>query len=120
MLKDKVIIVTGAGSGIGLATAVILAQAGARVVVSGLTAADLEEAVKKIRDAGGEAVAIAADVSKEADVIAMVDGALSTFGRVDRAFNNAGIVCTTNSSMVSMPTSGIACSTSTPKASFCA
>ena len=91
MLKDKVIIVTGAGSGIGLATAVILAQAGARVVVSGLTAADLEEAVKKIRDAGGEAVAIAADVSKEADVIAMVDGALSTFGRLDGAFNNAGI-----------------------------
>ena len=91
MLKDKVIIVTGAGSGIGLATAVILAQAGARVVVSGHRAADLEEPVKRVRDTGGQAVAVTADMSKEADVMAMVDCALSSFGRLDGAFNNAGI-----------------------------
>ena len=91
MLKDKVIIVTGAGSGIGLATVVILAQAGAKVVVSGLRDAELEEPVKTVRDAGNQAAAIAADVSKEADVMAMVDGALSSFGRLDGAFNNAGI-----------------------------
>ena len=91
MLKDKVIIVTGAGSGIGRATAVILAQAGAKVVVSGLSGASLEETVKTIHDAGGEAAAAAADVSKEADVIGLVDGALSTFGRLDGAFNNAGV-----------------------------
>ena len=91
MLKDKVIIVTGAGSGIGLATAAILAQAGARIVVSGRSETDLEHSVKTVRDAGGQAVAVTADVSKEADVMAMVDCALSSFGRLDGAFNNAGV-----------------------------
>ena len=91
MLKDKVIIVTGAGSGIGLATAVILAQAGAKVVVSGRSEADLEQPVKTIREAGGQAVAVTADVSKEADVAAMVECAVSSFGRLDGAFNNAGV-----------------------------
>ena len=91
MLKDKVVIVTGAGSGIGLATAVILAQAGAKVVVSGRSAADLEQPIKTVRAAGGQAVAVAADVSKEADVAAMVECAVSSFGRLDGAFNNAGV-----------------------------
>ena len=91
MLKDKVIIVTGAGSGIGLATAVILAQAGAKVVVSGRSEADLEQPVKTIREAGGQAVAVTADVSKEADIAAMVECAVSSFGRLDGAFNNAGV-----------------------------
>ena len=91
MLKDKVIIVTGAGSGIGLATAVILAQAGAKVVVSGRHGSDLDGAVGKVREAGGKAVAVIADVAQEADVIAMVDRTLSEFGRLDGAFNNAGI-----------------------------
>ena len=91
MLKDKIIIVTGAGSGIGLATAVILAQAGAKVVVSERSEVDLEQPVKTIRDAGGQAVAVTADVSKEAEVAAMVERALSSFGRLDGAFNNAGV-----------------------------
>ena len=91
MLKDKVIIVTGAGSGIGLETAVILAQAGAKVVVSGRHGSDLDGAVGKVREAGGKAVAVIADVAQEADVIAMVDRTLSEFGRLDGAFNNAGI-----------------------------
>ena len=91
MLEDKVIIVTGAGSGIGLATAVILAQAGAKVVVSGRHGSDLDGAVGKVREAGGKAVAVIADVAQEADVIAMVDRTLSEFGRLDGAFNNAGI-----------------------------
>ncbi len=64
MLKDKVIIVTGAGSGIGLATAQLLAQAGAKVVVSGRENDRLSDAVDDIRQGGGAAIAVAADVFK--------------------------------------------------------
>jgi NAD(P)-dependent dehydrogenase (short-subunit alcohol dehydrogenase family) len=91
LLKDKVIIVTGAGSGIGLATAVILAQAGAKVAVSGHDAAGLDDVQKRVADMGGTAVAITADVSKEADVAALVERTVSEFGRLDGAFNNAGV-----------------------------
>ena len=91
MLKDKVVIVTGAGSGIGLATALILAEAGAKLVISGRGGPEIEDAARKVRDAGGAAVAVPADVSKEPDVAAMVDRAVSEFGRLDGAFNNAGI-----------------------------
>ena len=91
LLKDKVIIVTGAGSGIGLAAAVILAQAGAKLAVSGRGAAGLDRVQQEIADAGGTAVAVTADVSKEADVIALVERTLSEFGRLDGAFNNAGV-----------------------------
>ena len=91
MLKDKVIIVTGAGSGIGLGTAKLLAEAGAKVVVSGRGEDRLATVVNEIRQGGGSAVAVAADVSKEAEVAAMVDRAVSEFGRLDGAFNNAGI-----------------------------
>ncbi len=67
MVKDKVIIVTGAGSGIGLAAAQLLAQAGAKVVVSGRENDRLSTAVDEIRKGGGTAIAVAADVSKEAE-----------------------------------------------------
>ena len=77
MLKDKVIIVTGAGSGIGLATAQLLAQAGAKVVVSGRENDRLSDAVDDIRQGGGAAIAVAADVSKEAEVAALVERAVS-------------------------------------------
>lgn len=90
-LKDKVVIVTGAGSGIGLATSLILAEAGAKVLVSGRKGAEVEDVANKIAGAGGIASAIEADVSKEADVAAMVDCAVADFGRLDGAFNNAGI-----------------------------
>lgn len=82
---------TGAGSGIGLATAVILAQAGAKVAVSGRSVTDLNDVQKRIADIGGTTVAVAADVSKETDVIAMVERTVSKFGRLDGAFNNAGV-----------------------------
>ena len=91
MLSDKVVIITGAGSGIGLATAVILGKAGARLVLAGHSEADVEAAAGQVRDAGGVAVAVVADVSKEADVAAMVEHAVSEFGRLDGAFNNAGV-----------------------------
>ena len=91
MVKDKVIIVTGAGSGIGLAAAQLLAQAGAKVVVSGRENDGLSNAVDEIRQGGGTAIAVAADVSKEAEVAALVDRAVSEFGSLDGAFNNAGV-----------------------------
>ena len=91
LLKDKVIIVTGAGSGIGLATAVILARAGARVALCGREIATLDDAQRKIAAAGGTAVALKADVGEETEVIAMVERTVSAFGRVDGAFNNAGV-----------------------------
>lgn len=91
MLKDKVIIVTGAGSGIGLATAVILARAGAKLALAGRDEAKLEQAAGEIREVGGTAVTVVVDVSKEADVVAMVERTVSEFGHLDGAFNNAGV-----------------------------
>ncbi|WP_428483852.1 SDR family NAD(P)-dependent oxidoreductase [Rhodopila sp.] len=91
LLKDKVIVVTGADSGIGRATSRILAHVGARLIVTGRDAPRIEQAATEIRGAGGVATALQADVTKEADVIAMVDRALSEHGRLDGAFNNAGV-----------------------------
>jgi len=87
----KVALVTGAGSGIGRVTARAFAEAGARVVVADLSVAGGEATVAEIRQAGGEAVFIAADVADEASVKALVEGAVERYGRLDCAFNNAGI-----------------------------
>jgi NAD(P)-dependent dehydrogenase (short-subunit alcohol dehydrogenase family) len=85
-LKDRVTVVTGGGSGIGLATARRFAAEGARVVVVDLNAEAGEAAAKEV---GGESVAC--DVSDEAQVRALFDGVAERHGRVDVAFNNAGI-----------------------------
>lgn len=69
----------------------ILAEAGAKVAVSGRSATDLDDVQKRIADIGGTAMAVAADVSKETEVIAMVERTVSKFGRLDGAFNNAGV-----------------------------
>jgi NAD(P)-dependent dehydrogenase (short-subunit alcohol dehydrogenase family) len=92
MLKDKVALVTGGTSGIGRATAIAYAQQQAKVVVVGRRMDEGEETVRLIKEAGGEAIFVQADVTKEADVEAMVDKAVSVFGRLDIAFNNAGTV----------------------------
>jgi NAD(P)-dependent dehydrogenase (short-subunit alcohol dehydrogenase family) len=91
MLKDKVALVTGGTSGIGRATAIAYAQQQAKVVVVGRRIDEGEETVRLIREAGGEAIFVQADVTKEADVKAMVDKAVDVFGRLDIAFNNAGM-----------------------------
>ncbi|KAM3096559.1 SDR family oxidoreductase [Phormidesmis sp. 146-12] len=91
MLKDKVALVTGGTSGIGRATAIAYAQQQAKVVV-GRRMDEGEETVRLIQEAGGEAIFVQADVTKEADVQAMVDKAVGVFGRLDIAFNNAGTV----------------------------
>ena len=90
-LKDKVGIVTGGGTGIGRATALAMARAGAVVVIGNRDAAKGEEVVALIRQAGDRAVFQKTDVSKPADVKGLVDKAVAEFGRLDVAFNNAEI-----------------------------
>jgi NAD(P)-dependent dehydrogenase (short-subunit alcohol dehydrogenase family) len=90
MLTDKVILVTGASSGIGRAAAIALAGEGAKVIASGRREAKGRELVAHIREQGGEASWVTADVQVERDVEALVRSALSTHGRLDGAFNNAG------------------------------
>ncbi|CAG2156332.1 SDR family oxidoreductase [Cupriavidus numazuensis] len=89
-LSDKVAIVTGASAGIGRATALLFAQEGAKVVVGARRNAELEELVAQIRQAGGDAVALAGDVRDERYARALVELAVERYGRLDIAFNNAG------------------------------
>jgi len=89
-LNGKVALVTGAAQGIGAETARAFARSGARVVVADIHLEGCERTAKEIRDAGGEAIAIQVDVSKEAEVAAMVRKVVDTYGRLDCAFNNAG------------------------------
>ena len=90
-LAGRVALVTGGGSGIGRAAAQAYARDGAKVVVAGRRMAELEETVSLILVEGGDAHAVAADVSASADVEALVAATLARFGRLDAAFNNAGI-----------------------------
>jgi len=91
MLEGKVALITGGGRGIGRQTAVLFAREGARVVVADLSADGVKETAASINKAGGEATGVVADVSKSADVSAMMTATLAAFGRLDCAFNNAGI-----------------------------
>jgi len=90
-LARKVALVTGGSSGIGRATAQIFAREGARVVVADVVVDGGEETVRLIKAAGGEAIFVKTDVANPADAEAMVKKAVETYGRLDCAFNNAGI-----------------------------
>ena len=89
-LKDRVGIVTGGGTGIGRATALAMARAGAAVVIGNRDAAKGEEVARLIRQSGGKAILQKTDVSKPADVKGLVERAVGEFGRLDIAVNNAG------------------------------
>jgi len=91
MLEGKVALITGGGRGIGRQAAVLFAREGARVVVADLSADGVKETAELIINAGGEATGVVADVSKPADVSAMITATLTAFGRLDCAVNNAGI-----------------------------
>jgi NAD(P)-dependent dehydrogenase (short-subunit alcohol dehydrogenase family) len=91
ILQNKVALVTGGTSGIGEATALALAKAGVKVVVTGRRENEGRAVVNAIENNGGKALFVKADVSREADVKALVDKTMATFGRLDFSFNNAGI-----------------------------
>ena len=89
--RGKVALVTGAGGGIGLATARAFAQAGASVILADTNEALIAQATERLRSAGHEATAIPCDVTDIAQVEAMIASTVSTYGRLDAAFNNAGV-----------------------------
>lgn len=90
-LGNKVVLITGAGSGIGKSTALLFAQEGARVVVNDVSADRGAQTAKEINEHGGESVFVQADVTKADEVQALVEAAITKYGQIDVLFNNAGI-----------------------------
>jgi NAD(P)-dependent dehydrogenase (short-subunit alcohol dehydrogenase family) len=89
--EENVALVTGAASGMGLATAEAFAEAGATVALVDLNEAAVREVAERLTAAGHQAIAIACDVTDEAQVKKMVEQTVAAFGRLDAAFNNAGV-----------------------------
>jgi NAD(P)-dependent dehydrogenase (short-subunit alcohol dehydrogenase family) len=89
--KNKVVLVTGGTSGIGKSAALAYARAGASVVLAGRRIEEGQAVAKEITTAGGRATFVRTDVTREADVRALVDKTVQTYGRLDVAFNNAGL-----------------------------
>jgi len=91
-ITDKVVVITGASSGIGESTAKLLAEQGAKVVLGARRLDRIDAVVKEISAAGGKAIGFATDVTKRAEVEALIQRAVDNFGRVDVIVNNAGIM----------------------------
>jgi NADP-dependent 3-hydroxy acid dehydrogenase YdfG len=91
-IADKVVVITGASSGIGESTAKLLARHGANVVLGARRKDRLDAAVKEISAAGGKAISVGVDVTKRAEVEGLIKAAVDGFGRVDVIVNNAGIM----------------------------
>lgn len=90
-IADQAVVITGASSGIGRCTALHMADAGARVVLTARRADALAELVREIETRGGEALAVAGDVTREEDLRAVADAAMRRYGRIDTWVNNAGV-----------------------------
>src|SRR5436190_23375911 len=89
--ENKVALVTGAGSGMGLATAKAFAEAGAAVVLADIDEHAVRSAAEELVCAGHKAMAVRCNVADEAEVAAMIEQTVSSFGRLDAAYNNAGV-----------------------------
>ena len=96
-LHDRVALVTGGGSGLGQESAMVFARQGARLVIADMNTVGGEETAHAVESAGGEATAVRADVTKQADVEALLAATLDRYGRLDCAFNSAGVGGTGNS-----------------------
>jgi meso-butanediol dehydrogenase/(S,S)-butanediol dehydrogenase/diacetyl reductase len=96
LLKDKVALITGAGSGIGRASAIRFAQEGAKVMVADVRAESAQDTANAIEKAGGTAKSVAVDVRVAAQVEKMVEETVRAFGRLDVLFNNAGVYVSKN------------------------
>jgi len=105
ILKDRVAIITAAGSGIGRAGAEIMGREGAIIIATDLRPERAEETAKRIRDAGGRAEGRALDVTKDADIERLIDYAASAHGRIDVLHNHAGIQV--EGSLEQVPVSGL-------------
>ena len=91
LLEGKSALITGAGGGIGRATALAFAREGARVAVADVAVEAARETVAQVNALGGQAISLSGDVTRDADVRAIIDSVVRTYGRLDCAFNNAGI-----------------------------
>src|SRR5438874_13823238 len=91
-ITDKVVVITGASSGIGGSTAKLLVKQGAKVVLGARRSHRIDAVVQEISASGGKAIGFATDVTKRAEVEALIRRPLDTFGRVDVLVNNAGIM----------------------------
>ena len=116
----KVAFVTGAANGIGRAAALAFARQGASVVVADVSEQGNQETARMIEEAGGRALAIRCDVTRTEDVKAALDKAVEAFGRLDFAFNNAGVEQATAALAISQSRSGTGSSTSISAACSCA
>jgi len=101
-LQDKVALITGSAGGMGKAAAELFAREGASIIVNDMVADAGEETARGIRDAGGKAIFVKADVSKEEEVKHLVARSIEAFGRIDVLYNNAGIMPTDDAGVIDL------------------